>query len=309
MNIAILGATSHIARSLLYYFFQRTDFQLFLFVRNIDKLTHILEHPLFHDKQNYKIYLLNELENYEYDVVINCIGAGSPQIVRDLNWKICEITETYDNRVLSYLKNHSNTKYIYFSSGVVYKQSFLKPATKKTKIEINTKNINFSEAYRLSKINAEVKHRILNNFNIIDIRIFSYFSRFIDMSSSFFLTEIIRAIKEQKEFRTTSENIVRDYIHPEDLFQLLMLCLQKKKLNASFDAYSNKPITKFKLLKFMKDKFHLKYAIDRKTKIINATGNKKMYYSKNHFAKKLNFLPKYTSLEGIEKELNYLLGE
>ena len=39
--------------------------------------------------------------------------------------------------------------------------------------------------YALSKINSEIKHRKLKHLNIIDLRLFSFFSRFMNLKSKF----------------------------------------------------------------------------------------------------------------------------
>ena len=74
MKIAILGSTSHIAKNLIDRFKQK---DLYLFSRSRKNLDSFIDG--------------------NYDVVINCIGVGTPNKLKDLGTEIFRFTEYYDN--------------------------------------------------------------------------------------------------------------------------------------------------------------------------------------------------------------------
>lgn len=299
-KIALLGATGYIGKSLLYEFFDDSEkVELFLFSRSKDKVKVLLK-----DKPKSliaKVYSFVEFSLHDYDVVINCTGIGSPVVLNEQPESIFKVTEEIDNMVLAYLSEKPKTLYINLSSGAVYGDNFQKPITKETKTILNINNI--SEYYSIAKINAEAKHRAIRNLNIVDLRVFAFFSRFVDDSSGFLMSEIINCIKNRKVFKTNNENIVRDYISPKDLFLLIKSVMKKKNINDFFDVYSLKPVKKFELLASLEKKYKLKYSINKASKNVGVL-SKKVYYSKDRKLKKIGYLPKLSSLEGIEVEID-----
>ena len=164
-----------------------------------------------------------------------------------------------------------------------------------------------TDYYAIAKINAEAKHRSLNKFNIVDIRIFSYFSRFIDINSNYFICDLIRSIKNSIVFKTGPENIIRDYIHPYDLFSLVQKIIIKKKINDVFDAYSKMPISKFEIIEYFKNKYSLKYTVIKSFDNSTISGFKEIFYSKNTKANKIGYNPDYASLDCIIQEVNEII--
>ena len=98
------------------------------------------------------------------------------------------MTEYYDNLILDNLNKYQSTIYINISSGAVYGTDFKKPANSSFTTEIDVNNITTIEHYRIAKLNSEVKHRSLSDFKIIDLRIFGFFSRFIELEKDFLLS-------------------------------------------------------------------------------------------------------------------------
>ena len=121
------------------------------------------------------------------------------------------------------------------------------------------------------------------------------------------MTEIVNSIKENKIFKTTAVDIVRDYVHPEDFFSLVEKCIEQEKINDVFDIYSLQPVTKFELLKGISESMKLNYEIDWELDFVNATGLKSTYYSENRNAEKIGYKPKYNSLESIKEEIKIIL--
>ena len=305
IKIAILGSTGHIGKNLTYYFGKEENYELFLFTRDDKRGTNIsVECEL---KNNFSIRNYNEFNDSKYDAVINCVGLSDPAKIESSQGKILETTETFDILTLEYLKNFSETKLINFSSGIVYGGEFSFPITDTVLIDETYNYKNIKSEYALSKINSEIKHRASKHLNIIDLRLFSFFSRFMDLKSKFFMSEVVSSIKENKTLFTDNTNFYRDYIHPEDLFLFIKKCVNKNSINGAFDLYSKKPIGKFEVLASLESKYGLKYKIDSGTKVINPTGFKKNYYSKSRKADLLGYKPKYSSLDTISEELPYFL--
>jgi len=138
----------------------------------------------------------------EYDVVINCVGVGRPEKIEEVGFDIFSITEKFDNLVIDYLQKNRKCIYINFSSGAVYGKNFKRPVDQGSISSLNVNSIDISDAYSLAKINSEAKHRALQGYNIVDIRIFSYFSRDIDLNAKFLLSEAMSSIKDNKTLFT-----------------------------------------------------------------------------------------------------------
>jgi len=303
LDIAIFGATGHIGKNLTYYFSKNKKNNLILFGRNKKKIQKIMNQIIPKKKYSFRKY--NEFNNKKYDVIINCIGIGNPKDIIQ-NKDILKITEYYDDKILDYMKNKKSIIYINFSSGAIFGQTIRSPISELSQASINVNKLNEGSYYAISKIYAEIKHRNLKNMNIVDLRIFSFFSRFINLQDGFLIADITNAIKSNKKFTTDKNEIIRDYIHPEDLFEIIQKCIKKEKINMALDISSKKPISKFSLLKHLAKKYELNYRISNKIKT-SPTGLKSKYYSKSKKIEDLGIFPKYTSLQTILTELKFLI--
>ena len=117
MNIAILGATSHIAKGLIINFLTKTNHEMSLFGRSNERINNfLLEEKLICDR----ILNYTEFFNYQYDVIINCVGIGRPEKIKEAGYGIFLITENFDNLVIEYLGKQPQAIYINFSSGAVF---------------------------------------------------------------------------------------------------------------------------------------------------------------------------------------------
>lgn len=303
LDIAIFGATGHIGKNLTYYFSKNKKNNLILFGRNKKKIQKIMNQIIPKKKYSFRKY--NEFNNKKYDVIINCIGIGNPKDIIQ-NKDILKITEYYDDKILDYMKNKKSIIYINFSSGAIFGQTIRSPISESSQASINVNKLNEGSYYAISKIYAEIKHRNLKNMNIVDLRIFSFFSRFINLQDEFLIADITNAIKLNKKFITDKNEIIRDYIHPEDLFEIIQKCIKKEKINMALDISSKKPISKFSLLQHLAKKYELNYRISNKIKT-SPTGLKSKYYSKSKKIEDLGIFPKYTSLQTILTELKFLI--
>lgn len=300
-KIAILGATSHIAKGLIYNYNKKGTNELFLFGRSKDRLREFLKS--IECEKNFHLKDFEEVNKERYDVIINCIGISSASNFKERVSSYFRLTEQFDNLVLDYLNDHPDTLYINFSSGAAYGTDFSVPADESTFSRWDINHLSEADYYGIAKLNSEAKHRALKDMNIVDLRVFGYFSRFIDLNSLFLLTELILCTKECKEFVTGSDNIVRDYVHPKDLFELLDKCIERHRLNDIFDVYSLKPISKFEILDFFQKEYGLEYIINNGFASPSTTGSKNNYYSISKRARGIGYTPQFTSLDSIVQEM------
>ena len=271
MKIAILGATGHVSKNMIDNLRRH---ELYLFSRN--------QHRSYSD-----------FFNHDYDAIINCIGFGDPVKIANAGVNLFLVTEEYDNKILEYLKNSPDTKYVFISSGVVH-------------LPFDVNNISKQTFYQMPKINAEAKHRAMPDYNIVDIRLYSFFSRYTNLDAGFFMSALIKSIKEKTEFVTDYSTLIRDYINPKDLTSLAMHCLKKYKINGAYDSYSNSSVEKMEIINYFVNNYKLKVKfVDKATNFSSVGLNK--YVSVNHDAAKLGYSPQYTSMETIKEESSYLI--
>ena len=303
-NVAIFGATGHVAKNLIHYFLNNTKDNLFLFSRNKSNLQSFVssisnDNSITND--NRILYTSYEnLHSQSFDIIINCIGISNPSDIKTHKNKILALSKKYDDVILEYLQKHIFCQYLNFSSGIVY-GNFLQPPHDELSSNSISNDLLHNEYY-LSKIYLEKKHRSLPSLNIIDIRIFSFFSKFINLNTDFFITKIIKSINNNEEFFTTGEIFFRDFIHPKDLFQLIYSCMKNPKLNFAIDAYSRSPISKYDILEEFSNHYNLKYSFKDNLKINESTEFKKYYYSLSRKAQNIEYAPIYSSLETLLDE-------
>ena len=306
MRIAIFGATSQIARDLIVSFSKAEDRHLILFARRPDDVNKWLASVGLQGR--YQIADFSGFANHDFDAVINFVGVGNPAQAKALGNSIFEVTLRFDGMVLDYLQTHPACRYLFLSSGAAYGSSFDTPATPDTPAVVSINNLVPQEWYGVAKLHAECRHRSYPELPIIDIRVFNYFSRTQDISARFLITDILRAIRDKTVLVTSSDNIVRDYLHPTDFYGLVAAMLAVPPVNIAVDCYSKAPIEKVALLSTMQERYALKIRMSDNVASINATGSKVSYYSLNKLAESFGYRPGLTSMEGILLEADAVLG-
>jgi len=305
MRIAILGATSQIAQDLILSFSKNKSYNFSLFSRNVVVLQKWINSESLSDK--YQVQEYSEFSNHQkYDVIINFVGIGDPVKAQIMGGDIFKVTEQYDGMALEYLKQHKKTKYIFLSSGAVYGGKYEEPVNENTVAMVDINNLESTDWYAISKLYAEAKHRSMPELSIVDVRVFNYFSHTQDMNARFLITDLVRALKNNEVFKTSSDDIVRDFITPPDFYNLIQSIIDFRPINVAIDCYTKSPVSKFDLLSELKDKFGLRYEINKKINIINATGAKMNYYSINDMSKNIGYKPENTSKDGIVNEIQFL---
>ena len=305
MRIAILGATSQIARDLIVSFSAEEDKQLHLFARRPDEVTKWLKTVGLSGR-----YLVNDFSVFgaqEFDAILNFVGVGNPAQASAMGASIFDVTLQYDDLALNYVIQHPMCRYIFLSSGAAYCSNFDAPVDINTKATIDINNLKPQDWYAVAKLHAECRHRSLAHLPIVDIRVFNYFSHTQDMEARFLITDILRAIRDKTVLKTSPDYIVRDYLHPSDFFGLVSALLAGPSANAAVDCFTRAPIDKHTLLAVMQGRLGLQYEITEANASVNATGRKPHYYSLNMNASDFGYRPSLTSLEGLIKETASIL--
>ena len=305
-RIAILGATSQIAKDLIVSFSNEKDKQLHLFARRPDDVTKWLNDVGLSER-----YLVDDFGAFgtqEFDAILNFVGVGNPAQAAAMGASIFDVTFQYDELALNYVRQHPECRYIFLSSGAAYGSSFDAPVDARTKATIAINNLQPQDWYGVVKLHAECRHRSLAHLPIVDVRVFNYFSRTQDMEARFLITDIVRAIRDKMVLKTSADFIVRDFIGPDDFYQLVSAILSSPATNAVVDCYSKAPIDKPTLLEVMQAQFGLQYELVQTVAGVNATGSKPHYYSLNKRAADFGYLPTLTSLMTVVKQLQIIMA-
>jgi len=307
LRVAILGSNSHIAKGLINNFLRKSPYAIYLFTRSAARTGDFLKSAGIASgnciiEEGYRNFMSGQ-----YDVVINCVGAGTPNKLSGKFSDWFTITEEFDNLTLGYLQKNPGTLYVNFSSGAVYGKNGSAPVEENTENRIRVNHVPPEDYYSIVRLNSESKHRSFDGLKIADLRIFAYFSRFIDLSSGYFITELVNCLLNKKTFMTNDVNIVRDYIHPDDLYALVLKCIQAGKINTAFDAISAKPVDKCQTLDFFTSRYGLKYEVNGNLTLGSPNGAKNIYCSNYNRAAGIGYKPEFSSMDALEQEAKYIL--
>jgi nucleoside-diphosphate-sugar epimerase len=302
MRIAILGATSQIAKDLILSFAEHSEHELVLYARRPQAVVQWLNQEKLAQRYaaaDFAAFTSNE----HFDAILNFVGVGNPAQAAAMGASIFDVTLTYDELALGYVRQNPTCRYLFLSSGAAYGSNFETPADADTKAVIDINHLKPQDWYGVAKLHAECRHRSLAHLPIVDIRVFNYFSHTQDMEARFLITDLVRAIRDKTVLKTSSDYIVRDFIHPSDFYQLVSVMLAAQAINTAIDCYSKAPIDKPTLLAVMQETFGLRFELSPGISGINASGNKPHYYSKNRQAGDFRYMPSFSSINGICEEI------
>jgi len=287
-SIAILGATSHIARDFVARFAPRAGVEIHLYGRNTESRPY------------------SQFGQDRYAAIINFVGVGDPSRAKEMGPDIFAVTRQFDLMAFDYLSRHPDTRYIFLSSGAVYGQNFAEGVSEASPAHVPVNALQPQDYYAEAKRYAEALHRSRPE-NIFDIRVFNYISRSADLSARFLIADMINAVRGGTLFKTTSRPLMRDFLHPADFCQLVERCLAVPDGNMALDCYSQAPISKEELIALMASEFGMRYEIADAASIVNATGEKPNYFSRNSRAAALGYAPTYSSHSAIREEVAAIL--
>lgn len=305
MRIAFLGATSQIAKDLVLSFAAQSSHELMLYARRNEVVSQWLISRGLAGQYAVADFAAFSADEH-YDAILNFVGVGDPAQAVVMGATIFDVTLKYDGMALDYVRQHPECRYIFLSSGAAYGSNFDEPVDENTKAVIAINNLQPQDWYAVAKLHAECHHRAMPHLSIVDIRVFNYFSHTQDMDARFLITDILRAIRDGRLLKTSSDYIVRDFLHPSDFYGLISTLLAAPPVNTAVDCYSRAPIDKTSLLIAMHEKFGLQYEISGESSSVNATGRKPHYYSLNKRSADFGYQPKLTSLKGIVLEVTLL---
>lgn len=309
MHIAILGATSQIARDYVQNAAATNTDVFSLYARRPDAVR------LWMEKAGLDANAIIWVGGFDsfgqgdlYDVVINFVGVGDPAAAQRMGASILDITHEYDSLAIRYVKAHPSTRYLFLSSGAAYGSDFRQPATDQTRAGFDINHLQVHDWYGAAKFHAECRHRSLADLAMVDLRVFSYFSRSQDLSSRFLISDMLRAIRDDTVMSTSTDTLVRDFLHPADFAGLVQAIIHAPPKNIAVDAYTLVPTTKQDLLNAMQQRFGLQYVYAQNFSALNATGRKSHYYSLSRRAQEFGYRPRFSSLDGVLVEASSILS-
>lgn len=305
--IALIGANSQICKDFIRLNAVTGSAELLLFVRDVDAMNDWLAEIGLPGR--YPVFGYSRYAEQPHDAVINFVGVGDPSRAALLGADILDITLRFDELVIAELRKHPERRYIFISSGAVYGERFDLAASEDTVARYSVNSLGAQNYYAIAKLHAEMRHRALTNLAIIDVRVFNYFSRYQTLESRFFIVDAVNSIMSSTVFRTSTDHMVRDFLHPNDFYQLISCLLAAEPKNTVVDCYSAEPVEKKILLAALNENFGLRYEIIPKMAApINATGIKTHYYSTYRRAGDFGYKPQYSSLDTLRVEISGLLS-
>ena len=292
MRTVITGGTSHIARALIPFFLEAGD-ELCLFARRPEALRGI-------DARIESDFSL--VPEIECDLLVNCIGAGTPNLIRKKPQLWFSVLEDFDNLALESLRRRNpEALYVHFSSGAVYDRGG-GPAGDDSSRTFFPNRLTVTEWYPVVQLYAEAKHRAQRGLRILDLRIFSFFSRHIDPDSGYFMTELVKALIEKRPFRTSRKEIVRDYPAPADLAALIRRAAELPGLNTALDVRSAACVSKSEILRRFAEEFALEWEYEEPA-AHSPNGDAEVYFPESRRAEAVTGIaPRFSSMETLLTE-------
>jgi nucleoside-diphosphate-sugar epimerase len=224
------------------------------------------------------------------------------------------MTKGLKNFLNLFIKNRNlNSKILFLSSGAIYG-----PNKKKIKIleskKINLKNYeNFSPEKKIYAYGKYMSEKLIKNFvkkfgiKIGIARCFAFYGSSIPEDGHFFLSNIIRPIKNDEPIKLYSNKlkfIFRSYMHTDDMVIVFMNILEKQGSNlAIYNVGSDTSYSLYYLLKKIRSKFNIKINIPRqipKSEIDFYIPDIKKIKNKYNFSCKKKFFEEFRKLILIE---------
>lgn len=299
MRIGIFGGNSQIATDFMREVTLRGEFQVMGFVRDGAVVSSNIASSSLVSFATYDALGASG----KFDLLINCIGTGSPSKVGNGGGSALQTSEYFDALALDLVLSGQTEKYIFLSSGVAYGVDFSQPAIKgQLPLDIFNRAIP-GDSYGLAKFQAEARHRQLGSSHIYDLRVFGYVDSTLNENNGYLFTQVKKSIATGVPLETSSREISRDYITSKDFYALVAGIARDPGSNLALDCYSASAVTKFELFDHLVDEFGFKYDIVAGNKFDSPTGLKPNYFSLNDTASKFGYKPKTTALENFVSAL------
>jgi nucleoside-diphosphate-sugar epimerase len=308
LDIAVFGATSTIAKEYVQTALSNSNYNFSLFSRSIENIN-IWRETLGANKARLNARSYDDFSLFcDFDVIINFIGRGDPQRLKQEDSNFLIINDLFDNKILQYLTHHEHSKYIYISSGASYLSRFDAAIERGDQSNIDLNGLETFDLYSVTKKMSEIKHRKLEHLNIVDLRVFSYVQNTNLIGEGSLLGSIFSSIDTGEVFNTNSSEIYRDYINAQLFYEAVETVMSVDRLNSGFDLYSKAYTSKFEVLEMLSRDFGLIFNVSDEIDFrnFNLTGVKKHYYSNNTDIGEFGYSPTLTSLCMIKREAEKL---
>jgi nucleoside-diphosphate-sugar epimerase len=215
----------------------------------------------------------------EFDLVVNAVGAGDPARIAAMGPDIFDITQNWDDRVLSTMA--PKTRYVFVSSGAVYGGAFERFVDADTKLCLPVNRLRTISPYLAAKLHAELRHRHALDRCILDVRVFGFADPVMPLDGSSFLADLAHAVAKHETLMTSPDEMVRDYAGVDELDALIQCWLRAGAPNQSFDLYTLAPVAKHELLDLAVTRYGLQIQYSAEVKE-SPTGKKTVYASAFH---------------------------
>jgi nucleoside-diphosphate-sugar epimerase len=302
MKIAILGASGHIGASLADKLSRRSGFDLVLFSRRPSaSLTGLALGTTVSQRA------IADLNFSGCDIVINAIGLGAPEKIVAAGADILRLTFEWEEKIKAALLEAPECLYVFISSGAVYGRLDQKSASSDSVAEFSINGTEVGSEYAKAKLVAEVLHRSWRHNRILDVRIFGYASQFIDLRSTFFLSQIYHALLEEKVFFTGQQDMVRDYVGANEVVSLVESVAHRPQVNDAVDLFSLAPANKFAIMDAMRQ-FGLKCEVVEDAELAIAPA-RIHYFTSFLRASEYGYRPQRSSLEIVVATAEALLSQ
>lgn len=306
-RVAVLGATGHVGKCVTAALLGHGGQDVTAVVRDTAALGRFLE--TVPGGADARACSFDEFRGRDFDVIVNCVGVGSPDSIRSLGEDIFDLTERFDRLVLEYVDRRPETLCIAFSSGAVYGSDFSTPGTGSAPRHADRESLARRDYYGQAKLASEARHRSASERFIVDLRLFGLFSKYADVQARSLMGDVYRAVSLREMLTVSAEDVVRDYVDPYDLFGLLQCVMLATPRNDAFDVYSAAPIGKFALLEAFAERYDLRFTVGASLCMPDATGSKPMYFSTDRRAASIGYQPEWTSLEALFRATDALMSD
>jgi len=303
-RVAILGATGHVGKVLVAGLADTCA--LTLYARRPEAASAFVREAGLEAS----VESLDALGRGDHDALVNCIGVGDPRAVAANPDEVYRLSCFADDLAFAYLAQRPECRLVNISSGAAYCTEFDEPVGDDTPADLRAGHLRDDQHYGLAKLASEGRHRANADLAIIDLRLFSLFSRHINPDAAYLMNGVVRSLRDGSPFITSASDHLRDYVAPRDLAALVSACVaHEQPVNAAFDVFSRAPVGKFELLGALTERFGLHCEVDESLAASGATGSKPAYYSTSRAASILGYRPTATSLETVIEETDALLRD
>ena len=241
----------------------------------------------------------------ECDVIMNFVGLGAPARIANESNGLLALDQSVDEACMALVRLNPKATYLYLSSGASYGSDFSKPATDHSELPDDSKFELPRDMYGWVKRSTELRHRQAKHHKIINLRIFGYASRNMDVDAGFLLSDLAKSLLTQAPVQITSDKTIRDFINPEYFFKIVEFCISNELPNTSIDLVSSKPVDKTEIVDALVAEYKLNVEWVKPSSSSNSR-LKENYYSLSNRLTEFGFSYPASALEMVLEEFRNL---